>query len=68
MAGSQAGLVHSSPDQPGVASGVFTFVQLATSALIAQLVATLLGYGAIAIHVRRLFLDDPKRLQTIAHA
>ena len=49
LAGSQAGLVHSSPDQPGVASGVFTFVQLSISALIAQLVAILLDHGAIAM-------------------
>jgi DHA1 family bicyclomycin/chloramphenicol resistance-like MFS transporter len=57
MAGSQAGLVHSSPDQPGVASGVFTFVQLAASALITQLVATLLGYGAIAMTGTMLFMS-----------
>ncbi len=49
MAGSQAGLVHSSPDQPGVASGVFTFIQLSASALTTQFVAMMLGYGSIAM-------------------
>jgi DHA1 family bicyclomycin/chloramphenicol resistance-like MFS transporter len=55
MAGSQAGLVHSSPDQPGVASGVFTFIQLSASAVITQLVANLLGYGVIAMTGTMLF-------------
>jgi DHA1 family bicyclomycin/chloramphenicol resistance-like MFS transporter len=49
MAGSQAGMVSSSPDQPGVASGLAAFSQLALSAVMVQIIGMIVGYGPIAV-------------------
>lgn len=49
MAGSQAGMVASSPDQPGVASGLAAFGQLALSALMVQIIGVIVDMGPIAV-------------------
>ncbi|MGB7298471.1 MAG: MFS transporter [Burkholderiaceae bacterium] len=47
--GSQAGLVASSPERPGVASGLCAFGQLMISAVVVQLTGVLVGIGAIVV-------------------
>lgn len=49
MAGSQIGMVASSPDQPGVASGLAAFGQLALSALMVQIIGMIVGLGPVAV-------------------
>ena len=45
----QVGLLISGGEQSGAASGLFSFVQLSTGALLAQIVGALLDYGPIAV-------------------
>ena len=46
----QVGLLISGGDQSGAASGLFSFVQLALGALLAQIVGALLGFGPVAVN------------------
>lgn len=45
----QVGLLISGGEQTGAASGLFSFVQLAVGAVLAQIVGALLGFGPIAV-------------------
>ena len=49
LPGAQAGLLAASGDQPGVGSGLFSFLQLAVSACVAQLIGTIQVFGPAAI-------------------
>jgi DHA1 family bicyclomycin/chloramphenicol resistance-like MFS transporter len=49
LPGAQAGLLAASGDQPGVGSGLFSFLQLAFSACVAQLIGTIQVFGPAAI-------------------
>lgn len=51
----QAGLVAAAPDQPGVASGLFSFVQMTASALVAQAVGMGLQHGGPATVTGTMF-------------
>ncbi len=46
----QVGLLISGGDQSGAASGLFSFVQLAVGALLAQIVGALLDFGPVAVN------------------
>ncbi len=49
LPGAQAGLLAASGDQPGVGSGLFSFLQLAFSACVAQLIGAIQVFGPAAI-------------------
>ena len=49
LPGAQAGLLAASGDQPGVGSGLFSFLQLALSACVAQLIGMIQVLGPAAI-------------------
>ena len=49
LPGAQAGLLSASGDRPGVGSGLFSFLQLALSAFVAQLIGTIQVFGPVAI-------------------
>ena len=49
LPGAQAGLLAVSGDQPGVGSGLFSFLQLGFSACVAQLIGTIQVFGPAAI-------------------